>query len=160
MQWSELERMSIEEVWKIFRHRIPEPKNCLISQLLGPKPIDCLPEEIIKIIVEFLSLQNCISFGMTCQTYYQYCFDATRQYCLDTYDLSPLIHASNQSREKILSHLNDDQISQGITIMMKQTNTFGYRLDLLLYIYHNNDEVLKQFFFQYRDFSPRKLFAQ
>lgn len=157
MEWSELETMSLKEVWKIFRHHIPDPKNYLISQLLGPKPIDCLPQELIKLIIGFLPLQRRSSLGITCRNHYNYYLDATREYCLKTCDLSPLLYSSNQLREKIFSLLTTDQIYKGIITMMKQPHTFGHRLNLLLYIYQNNYFIFLSS--TNRHFSPQELIS-
>ncbi len=134
--WDNLETLPIEQIIQIFIHHSSVAKNILIAQIVGPKPIHYLPEEIINHIVNFLSIYGQITFGRTCKKYYSYALKATKEYCL--LNLYPLAWHDDNFRWEVISQLSDDKLVKSIKNMLRDRKTA--KGELLAFIYHHTHD--------------------
>lgn len=108
--WSELENLSLSQIFSIFEQHVPAAKNLVIAHLAGPKPISYLPEEIIHLIFNFLPLKAKLYLGMTCKQYQPHCITATKDYCRQRNTIRPLANYHYLIIKDIISQWPDTEL--------------------------------------------------
>ena len=131
--WEELEILPFDKLINLFVHHSPAARNIMIAQILGPKPIYYLPEEIITQIVDLLPINVQITFGRTSKKYYSYVGKATKEYCI-FHSLQPLAYHEDNFPLEIINQLSDCELEQSIKKTLFQP--ISHSLDILAYIYH------------------------
>lgn len=125
--WMEMESMSMNQLVNIFVNEIPNAKNLIITHMLGNKPLDYLPEEIVQKIHDMLPVYNQGIFKRTCYKYYSYYLNATK--------LREIANSDFSSRKKIIFSWSDEEIFWATKIILNIQLGIN-QIELLACIYH------------------------
>lgn len=101
------------------------------------KRIHYLPEEIIKLVIDQLSLKQQITFGRTCRKYSNYILEGTRK-CCEKYSLLPLVSHTDDFRWEIISKFSDETLAHGVLNILDYAR--AHNRELIAYIYYHTKD--------------------